>query len=119
MSKLQTAKTAGDWERYKQIADKPSSFKTPSLSDMSSPDQNTQQRRTHHSRLLTLEARPAGQRLKYLNADIAKEVEEGYQEKAQSGDPLLVLDSTITAGTFVVSDIKHETEKAPSQQSAH
>jgi hypothetical protein len=53
-----------------------------------------------------------------LNADIAKEVEEGHQEKAQSGDRLLVTDSTITAGTFVVSDIKHETIKAPAQQSA-
>jgi hypothetical protein len=53
-----------------------------------------------------------------LNADIAKEVEEGHQEKAQSGDRLLVTDSTITAGTFVVSDIPLKTIKAPSQQSA-
>ena len=52
-----------------------------------------------------------------MNADIAKEVEEDYQEKAQSKHPLLVLDSIIIAGTFVVSDIKHETIKAPAHQS--
>ena len=38
MSKLQSTATTLNWKRYHQIADKPSSYRTPTLSDMSSPD---------------------------------------------------------------------------------
>jgi len=38
MSKLQSTLTTGDMKRYYEIADKPSTFKTPTWSDMSTPD---------------------------------------------------------------------------------
>ena len=41
MSKLQSTLTTQDWKRYNQIAEKPSSFRTPTWSDMSTPDQDT------------------------------------------------------------------------------
>ena len=38
VSKQMATLATGDMQRYKQMADKPSSYRTPTLSDISSPD---------------------------------------------------------------------------------
>ena len=81
-SKLYATQTTGDEPRYNQIADDYPNYATPTLSDISSPDQDTKQKRTYQSRLLALEAIPAPERLQFLNPEIAKELELDNKEKA-------------------------------------
>ena len=68
--------TAGDMKQYMKVADNYPNVKTPSISDMSTPDQNTEQKQSHMTRLRNISSVPAPKRLQYLNPEIAKELQE-------------------------------------------
>ena len=84
MGSLMSTLTTGDMKQYNRVADKYPNCKTPTISDLSTPEQNTKQRSTHEMRLSGMSCVPAAKRLQWLNEDLAKEVKESAAAKAKA-----------------------------------